>query len=335
MTDDQAERSAEAPHVRFGVIGCADIAWRRMLPALAADPGVCLAAVASRDAAKAARFAERFGCAPVAGYDTLLAASDVDAVYVPLPAMLTAGWIEKALLAGKHVLAEKPLTASYESTARLVDLARARGLVLLENVAFPHHAQHAAVRKLLADGAVGELRGFSSTFTIPPLPDANIRYRPDVGGGALLDMGVYPIRAALEILGLDLEIGGAVLRHGPTGAVVSGRILAHTPHGVTAGLDFGMEHSYRTAYEIAGSTGRLMVDRAFTPPPAHQPVVRIERQDHREEITLRADDQFANVVASFVRAVRTGGGAQAHTHATLHQARLVGAVEEQAVRLTP
>src|SRR5262249_59161325 len=96
---------------------------------------------------------------------------------------------------------------------------RSRGLVLLENVAFPHHAQHATTQKLLADGAIGEVRDFSSAFTIPPLAAHDIRYQPDVGGGALLDIGMYPLRAALHYLGDQLEITAAVLRcHGGAGA---------------------------------------------------------------------------------------------------------------------
>ena len=323
-----------AAPVRFGVLGCADIAWRRTLPALSAASGARLVAVASREAAKAARFAARVGCAPVQGYDTLLASPDVDAVYVPLPAMLAAGWVERALLAGKHVLAEKPLTATAAHTERLLRLAGSRGLVLLENVAFPHHAQHTAVRKLVAEGVIGEVRDFAAAFTIPPLADDDIRYQPEVGGGALLDMGVYPVRAALRCLGPDLEVAGAVLRYGPAGAVVAGRILAHTPRGATADLVFGMEHSYRSEYEIAGSAGRLTLDRAFTPPPAHRPVVRIERQDRREEITLAADDQFANVIAFFLRAVSEGSGADAYAEESRLQARLLAAVEERAVRIS-
>ncbi|WP_067467613.1 Gfo/Idh/MocA family protein [Actinomadura macra] len=319
--------------VRFGVLGCADFARRRMLPTLVAAPGARVVAVASRDLDKAASFADRFGCAAVLGYDALLAASDIEAVYLPLPAMLHAEWAEQALMAGKHVLVEKPLTGDHAKTARLLRLARSCGRVLMENVAFPHHAQHAAVQKLLADGSVGELRDFSSTFTIPPLSEDDMRYRPDIGGGALLDMGIYPIRAALHYLGHDLRIVAAVLRHhGKTHAVVSGRILACTPRGVTADLHFGMAHSYRTSCEFAGSEGRLLLDRAFTPPPAFQPVVRAERQDHREEFTLPADDQFANVVACFTRAVRTGVALDGCAEASLRQADLVAAVEEKAVR---
>ncbi|MDJ1136872.1 Gfo/Idh/MocA family protein [Streptomyces iconiensis] len=326
-----------ASPLRCGVLGCADFARRRMLPVLAAEPGIRLMRVASRDAAKAARFAEEFGCEPVLGYDALLAAPDIDAVYLPLPPMLHAEWTEKALRAGKHVLAEKPLTADPGSTERLLRLAAERGLVLLENVPFPHHAQHAAVRALLDDGVIGEVRGMASAFTIPPRPDGDIRYQPEVGGGALLDLGVYPIRAALHFLGADVEIIAAVLRsRARTGAVDSGRILAVAPGGVTADLEFGMDHSYRTSCEFAGSIGRLRLDRVFTPPPDHLPVGRVERQDHREEIVLPADDQYGGLVRHFVHAARTGTGTgtEARADASMRQARLVRQVEDKAVRVT-
>ncbi|MFH8619916.1 Gfo/Idh/MocA family protein [Streptomyces sp. NPDC017979] len=321
--------------VRFGVLGCADIAWRRMLPVLTAAPDVEVVAVASRERARARRFTDRFGGRPIEGYEALLAARDVDAVYVPLPAMLHAEWVERALRAGKHVLAEKPLTGSAAETARLVESASARGLALVENVAFPHHALHADVRDRLARGAIGRLRGFGATFTIPVLPASNVRHLPKVGGGALLDIGIYPVRAALEFCGPDLEVVGAVLReHGRTGAVVAGRVLLASAQGVTADLFFGMEHSYRNAYEFAGSEGRLTVDRVFTPPPSYRPVVCVERQDHREEFTVAAVDQFAAVVALFVAAVRSGGDAQGLAAASVRQAELVAAIEEAAVRVT-
>jgi NDP-hexose-3-ketoreductase len=184
--------------LRFGLLGCADVAWRSMLPAMTADPDISVVAVASRNVARARRFADRFGCEAMTSYERLLARSDIDAVYVPLPAMLHAEWVEEALLTGKHVLAEKPLTHSHQATSRLFQLAHARGLHLLENFMFLRHTQHTAVASLLADGAIGELRGFESAFTIPPRPADDIRYQPDVGGGALLDIGVYPIRAAVS-----------------------------------------------------------------------------------------------------------------------------------------
>lgn len=322
--------------LRFGIIGCADIARRKMLPALAAEPSAVVTAVASRDVARAAALTGRFGGEPVRGYDRLLDRDDVDAVYVPLPAVLHAEWIERALLAGKHVLAEKPLTTDATRTRDLYELARGRRLVLFENFMFLQHSQHAAVARMLADGAIGELRGFAATFTIPPKPPGDIRYQPGVGGGVLDDVGVYPVRAALNYLTGGVELTGAVLRQDPAhGAVVSGSILLHTAAGIPAQLQFGMEHAYRSCYELTGSTGRLLLDRAFTPPPSLQPVVQIFRQDHHEEITLHADDQFRNVVALFTDAVARGDLLPEHAGASMLLATTIEAIKKGAdVRLT-
>jgi NDP-hexose-3-ketoreductase len=230
------------------------------------------------------------------------------------------------------VLAEKPMTDSHAATARLIALARSRRLVLLENFMFLYHSQHTTVRKMLADGTIGDLRGFASAFTIPPKPAGDIRYRRDVGGGAFLDFGGYPVRAALHFLGNDLRVIGALFRHDREHDVVmSGSILLATPQGVGAQLTFGMEHSYRNSYELSGSTGRLLLDRVFTPPETAKPMLRIERQDHREELVLLADHQFANVVRTFARAVLDGGGLLAQEEGTLLQASLIDQIREAAV----
>src|SRR5262249_8474894 len=109
-----------AAPLRVGVMGGAEIARRRMLPAFAADPDVDLTAGASRDEGRAKELAARFGGRPLAGYEELLAAEDVQAVYVPLPAALHARWVRAALLAGKHVLSEKPLTLDAATTGALL-----------------------------------------------------------------------------------------------------------------------------------------------------------------------------------------------------------------------
>jgi NDP-hexose-3-ketoreductase len=323
-----------AARVRFGVVGCADIAWRRMLPAMAADRGVELVAVASRDPAKAERFAGYFRCEAVDGYRTLLDRADVDAVYLPLPAMLHAEWIERALLAGKHVFAEKPMTTDAADAERLVGLARDRGLVLYENYGFLHHAQHTWVDEMLEAGVIGDLRSLTAVFAIPPKPAADIRYDPAVGGGALFDIGVYPIRIATRFLGPDLDVVGAVLRMDrDRGVVVSGSAHLCRPDGVAAQLGFGMEHGYRNHYELSGSLGRLWLDRAFTPPDSLQPIVWVERQDHIEQWTRPADAQFSNAVRFFVEAVQRGDVLLDHGHDAVHQARLVGKVDAQARRM--
>jgi dTDP-3,4-didehydro-2,6-dideoxy-alpha-D-glucose 3-reductase len=325
--------SGPGSRVRIGVIGCADIARRRMLPAMVSRPEIELVAVASREPAKAKEFAELFGCAAVHGYDALLERSDLDAVYLPLPAGLHTEWIMRSLDAGLHVLCEKPLTTTHADAVATVRRARQRGLLLVESFMFLRHSQHAAVRRLVAEGAIGELRTFVADFGIPPLPPGDIRNDPALGGGAL-DVGVYPIRAAQFYLGSRIEVAGACLRADPAlGVDVAGSALLYDEDGVMAQLGFGFAHAYRSAYELWGSEGRIVLDRAFTPPRTHQPVVRIERQNHREERILPPDDQFAAIAGEFARAILDGADFGPYGESILRQAALVDQVTRRARRL--
>lgn len=292
--------------VRMGVLGCADIAVRRVLPAIAAVPGVEAAVVASRDRSTAERVAAANGAAAVTGYDAVLHRQDVDAVYVPLPTALHAEWVERALLAGKHVLSEKPLSTHGARTAALVRLAATRGLVLRENFMFPFHSQHRRVLDLVEAGAIGELRSLNAVFTIPPRPDADIRYRPELGGGSLLDQGVYPLRAAQFFLGNELEVLGATLaRDTRRGVDLGGAALLRSSGDVFVQVTFGMRNFYRAAYELCGSEGRITVERAYAPPADLRPDVRIERERGVEQMAWPPDDQYTAAMRGFAEAVRS------------------------------
>jgi NDP-hexose-3-ketoreductase len=285
------------------VLGCASIARRRVLPALVAEPDAQLVAVASRSRAKCAAFAAEFGCAAAGDYDELLARTDLDAVYIPVPTGLHEHWAARALRSGRHVLCEKPVATSAAGAAALFDLAAARGLVLMENLMFLRHGQHEAVERLVAAGAIGEVRGFSAAFGIPPLPDDDVRYDPALGGGALFDVGVYPLRAAQLFLGAELEVAGAVLSvNAPKTVDTAGHVLAYQHGGVGAHLAFGFVHGYHSRYELWGSEGRLVLDRAFTPPADLAPVVRVERPGRIETHELAPDDQVGNTVRAFAQA---------------------------------
>ncbi|WP_241826938.1 Gfo/Idh/MocA family protein [Streptomyces graminilatus] len=317
--------------LNVGVVGCATIAQRTTIPALVADPSVRLAAVASRSRAKAEAVARRFGCEAVTGYAALLERDDIDAVYVPLPPALHAEWVARALAAGKHVLAEKPLSLDRAEAAELVGAARAAGLLLMENFAFLHHGQHDAVRALIDEGAIGEPRHITAEFAFPPLPADDIRYDPALGGGALLDAGVYTLRAATLYLGPQVTVRGAVLRVDPgTGVDVAGAALVADPAGRTGQLTFGFDRSYRCACTIWGSEGSIELDRAFSAPPTLRPVLSLRRQDSLEVRTLPAGHQFASLVAEFARTVLDEGDFKGPGEDVLRQAELVDEVRSAA-----
>ncbi|KPI05026.1 oxidoreductase domain protein [Actinobacteria bacterium OK074] len=317
--------------LNVGVVGCAAIAQRTTIPALVADPSVRLVAVASRSRDKAEAVAGRFGCEAVTGYAALLARDDIDAVYVPLPPALHPEWVGRALAAGKHVLAEKPFAVHRAEAAELVAAARAAGLLLMENFAFLHHGQHDAVRALIDEGAIGEPRHLTSEFGFPPLPAADIRHDPALGGGALLDAGVYTLRAATLYLGTELTVRGASLRTDPgTGVDVGGAALVAEPGGRTGQLAFGFDRAYQCTCTIWGSEGSITLDRAFTAPPTLRPLLRLRRQDLLEERVLPAGHQFASLVAEFARTILEVGDLKGPGEDILRQAELVDAVRDAA-----
>ncbi|MFJ4917248.1 MULTISPECIES: Gfo/Idh/MocA family protein [unclassified Streptomyces] len=325
--------------LRLGLLGCGDIAARRTLPALLRTPGLELAATAARDPARAKAFADLFGGTPARSYEDLLGRAEVDAVYLCLPTMHHAAWAERALRAGKHVLVEKPLATRGAEAEALYELARERGLVLLENFMFLHHGTQRRVAGLLADGVLGEVRAVSAAFTIPPRPPGDTRYDPRTGGGALLDSGVYPLRAALRFLGCGLTVAGAVLRTDEEyGVDLSGAVLLAAPEGAVAQLRFGMEHHYRSWYEIQGSAGTLSVDHVYTTAPDHEPVVRLATGTGQTEIRVPAEDHFEAVLRFFAASVRAPGarrpGLPLLGEESRRQAGLLDEIRAAAVRVS-
>ncbi|MEV2243868.1 Gfo/Idh/MocA family oxidoreductase [Streptomyces sp. NPDC049970] len=317
----------DAEPLGIAVLGAADIAWRRTLPAVGRCQGLRLVAVASRTPEKARTFAERFDCDAVTGYERLLAREDVQAVYIPLPNALHEEWAEAALRAGKHVLVEKSLSADGAAALKLARTARERGLAFMENFAFLHHTQHRTVADLVAEGAIGTPQLFSASFGIPRGDDGLIRYSRGLAGGALRETGCYPVRAAQLFLGADVQVIGSRLRFdADLGVDMAGSALLADAAGVTAQCDFGLDHAYRNTYAVWGSEGRIELDRAFTPPPDARPVLRLLRADHREERVLPAADQFLGAVTAFASACADPAARESHTDDAVRQAALLESV---------
>lgn len=322
--------------IGLGVLGAADIAARRTIPAVLRCDRLRLVAVASRTHAKAREFADRFGCASVAGYEQLLERDDVHAVYIPLPNALHEQWADAALQAGKHVLVEKSLTVSRAAAKALAETAAARGLAFMENFAFLYHGQHARVRELIADGAIGTPQAVSASFGIPAADPALIRYSRELAGGALRETGCYTVRAAQLYLGDDLDVLGARLRHDPAcGVDVAGSVLLADGTGLTAQCDFGLTHAYRNTYSVWGSAGRIELDWAFTPPPETRPLLRLHRGDRREELTLPATDQFLGMVTAFARACAEPAARAEHRADAQRQASLLESITLSADACAP
>jgi NDP-hexose-3-ketoreductase len=291
--------------VRIGILGCAKIARRSMAPAIRQLPDRFeLVAAASRDAAKAQAFASEFGCQAVTGYQALLARGDIDALYVPLPTGLHAEWVGRALKAGKHVYVEKSFAASFDEAQVLVDLARTHERAAMEGYMFLHHQQLQTVADWVQAGRIGELRHFHGSFGFPPLPADDFRYDAVLGGGALLDAAGYPLRAAHRFLGGDLEVRAASMRPAPAqGAPLWGSAYLSDGAGVGASIAFGFDNAYQCRFELWGSRGRLVAERAYTAGPGFSPRLMLETAEGMHVQQVEPDNHFVGAMTAFADAI--------------------------------
>ena len=303
-------------------MGCAAIARKSLIPAIQALPDEFeLVAVASRQLEKAQEFADLFGCNAIEGYQELLD-TDIDAVYIPLPTGLHQEWINKALLAGKHVYAEKSIANSFEGANTMVANAKAANVALMEGYMFQYHTQHETVKKLLADGAIGELRSYRASFGFPPLSADNFRYDEVIGGGALFDAAGYPLRALHFLLGPDFNVSGASLFYDPsTGTNIYGSAYLKNSDGIGAHIDFGFDHFYQCNYELWGSKGKITAHRAYTPTPEFTPSLLLEQQGKSETIIAPACNHFIGAMKEFSEIIRGNSDKQMHYDAILLQSK--------------
>ncbi|HEX4062617.1 MAG TPA: Gfo/Idh/MocA family oxidoreductase [Streptosporangiaceae bacterium] len=255
--------------VRWGIIGTARIARSAFLPAVAEAGGVA-AAVAGRDTARVTEWARVNGIGrAVTGYQSLIDDPEVDALYIPLPNALHAEWTIAALRAGKPVLCEKPLTGSPAETERVLTVAAQTGTPLWEAFVFPFHDQMARIRDLLAAGAIGDLREIQSNYHFP-LRDTehDIRMSAALAGGALYDVGCYPVWLARHLFAADPETvqGGVIWDPGGVDLASWGHL--GFPGDRRLLMSCGFRRAQDTFSRLLGTAGQIHITNAFHPGPA-------------------------------------------------------------------
>lgn len=302
--------------VKWGILGTAQIAKVAVAPAIKVSRNSELYAVASRSKERLQDFAEHFGPARrFTNYEDLLADPEVEAVYIPLPNAMHAEWVLKALDAGKHVLCEKPLALSQKEASKISERAKQTRRHVMEGFMYRFHPRLKRVHQLLAEGAIGEVRAINASYAFKLSEAADvrsgsyeddIRLKPELGGGALLDLGSYCVNGIRWYMKAEPEsaVGWA---HRPE------------PHGVemrTAGLlDFGsgrfaqfvcaMDTFGGGHMEILGSKGKLTLPIAFRLRPTADPVPLV--CETAEGINIEEypyQDQYQAEIDEFVTSLR-------------------------------
>jgi predicted dehydrogenase len=288
------------------VLGAAWIADRALLAALRDAAGSELLAIASRDPARARELAARHGVPRVhADYAGLLADPEVDAVYVPLPNSLHLPWTQRALAAGKHVLCEKPLAMNATEAREMADSARASGRLLMEAAMYRFQPR---MRELVASLAGAEIRHVSASFTFPIAAADNYRLRPELGGGALLDVGFYVADVARWLLGEPERVEAAVRG----GAVdMSCGALLRFPDGPQAALFCSFEAAEHQELVVVCADRVVRLEWPFTPSPD-------------------PDGQYRLMVEAFCAAALSGGASPLPLESSIGTMRLLDRIRDAA-----
>lgn len=297
--------------VRWGVVGTADIAVEKVIPAMQGAELSRVDAIGSRSTERAANAAARLGVPRSYGsYPDLLADPDIEAVYIPLPNHLHAEWTIAAAEAGKHVLCEKPLAMTSVDAEAMIAACAKSGVKLMEAFMYRLHPLWVEVRRLVAEGAIGEVLAIQSVFSYHNVDPNDIRNIVEFGGGALYDVGCYPINLARMLFDSEPTDVKASIRRDPDFGtdVVTSAVLDFAGRHATFTCSTQMEDDQRVAIE--GTEGRLVIEIPFNIPPDRptrvlryaggSPPVEPGRQVH----TIPAANQYRVQADAFSRSVR-------------------------------
>jgi D-xylose 1-dehydrogenase (NADP+, D-xylono-1,5-lactone-forming) len=294
--------------IRWGVLGYAKIARESLIPAIRRSANSEFYALGSRDGAKLGEFRQRFPDARAyASYEELLRDPQVDAVYLPLPNSLHREWTIKAAEQGKHVLCEKPLALNAAEAREMIAACAAHGVTLMEAFMYRYTDRTRQVRTVLRSGVLGEIKFVEATFRFLLENPASIKWQPALGGGALYDVGCYPVNFTGMVAD---EIGGGVgssrpesvqgveVRRGGVDELFSGTL--RYPSGLVASLQCGFNAHRRVAAEVVGTAGVLEIADTFFDNPG---TLILTQGDTRREIPVAASDRYVSEVEDFADSI--------------------------------
>jgi predicted dehydrogenase len=291
--------------IRWGIISTAKIGTEKVIPAMQRGQFTEVTAIASRDLARAQAAANQLGIPKAYGsYEELLTAPEVDAVYNPLPNHLHVPISIQALQAGKHVLCEKPIALTTAEAQQFVDAARSfPELKVMEAFMYRHHPQWQKARELVREKKIGQLITIQSFFSYFNDDPDNIRNRPEMGGGGLMDIGCYPISLSRFIFEAEPQRVVGQVQYDPR---------FKTDRLAAAILDFGCGTSSFTCstqlapyqrVNIFGDAGRVEIEIPFNAPPDRPCTMWHQHSQGTDKIELDICDQYTIQGDLFAQAI--------------------------------
>ncbi len=264
--------------IRWGVMGVAGIAVKKVIPAMQRALHSEVTAIASRDLAKAQTAAAGLGISKAYGsYEELLADSEIDAIYNPLPNHLHVPWSIKAAEAGKHVLCEKPIGLNVNEARKLIAARDRFGVKIGEAFMIVTHPQWVHVLELVHSGEIGELRAVQVAFSYTNVNPDNIRNMADIGGGGLMDIGCYGIKASRLLFGREpARVIGLIDRDPSFGTDRLTSALLDFGDGGQATFTCSTQMVPYQVVQVFGTKGRVEIEIPFNAVPGEGMKLRID-----------------------------------------------------------
>lgn len=288
--------------IKFGVIGCSGFLRKRIIDAVRKSQYAEIISLASRDINKAEKWSYEFDIKHFDTYSSILDRDEIDAIYIALPLGLHEKWSIKAACSGKHVFCEKPLSYSSESVKKIISACSENNVKLSENFACFYHSQHLIVKDLIRNKKIGTINYFSSSFDVPMFDSRNIRYNKELKGGALNDIGVYPVNMARFIFEEEPCKTYVNLNNNSTFNVdTGGCAFLQFLKNKSALIQFGFSGTYQNNYIVYGDLGSIIVNRAYSIDEDYIPDIKLitENGSKTETIETSSMNQYVEAFDVF------------------------------------
>ncbi len=291
--------------IKWGILGCANIARKAVIPGIKGAKNSELYAVASRRREKAAEFAEEFGAAVYYDdYEKLLADEEIDAVYIPLPNGLHKEWTIKAAEAGKHILCEKPLSGKSRAEAEeMFAAAQKNGVKLMEAFMYRFQPFVIKLKEMVEEGVIGELKEIKSNFAfdISDRKD-DIRLNADLDGGALNDIGCYTVNISRYLMGaMPTKVANFFQKETADGVDLSGSGTLYFEGGKFASLYYSLNSYNEQDLEVVGTAGVIRIPGFFS--WLEDNYFLLAKNGEVEKIPVETGPQYQLEVEAFAEAV--------------------------------
>jgi predicted dehydrogenase len=286
--------------IRFGIIGCSNVAKNSFIPALLKSKKSNLEFIGSSSNQKRLSFSKKFHCKTFGNYEDVLANKNVDAVYISLPPALQEKWVMLAAKAKKHIICEKSISISYKSTKKMIDECKKRRVRIMESFSFLYHPQHFKMMNFLKHNKIGVPFFLDAKFGFTLNDSNNFRLQKKLGGGILNDVGCYMVKISTTVFqDLPISILCNLTYDKKHKVDVQGSIFMTFKNNKTATGFFGYSNSFQSCYEIWGNRGLLNMEKAFNLRKNRSGKIHLSTDNYSKSSIIPASDQFQLMIEDF------------------------------------